>query len=709
MHRGKTRILALALALALWVSAFTCVRAEREETLTRGDFVIALYGLETETGGNTGQAAAFTDVPPEGELARAVAWAVDRGIVKGYGNGFFGPEDPVTREQMVTMLYRNAQALGQTPEGDWIFPLGFTDTEDIADWAEKAEEWAVMNRLLPAGPALAPKAEAAPEELADLLTGWRRFLVPEGESRGSLILFTGDVHCGIDQGYGYAGLAEMRRALTAQGYDVLLVDDGDSIQGEPVGVMTKGDAILDLMNDLGYSVAIPGNHEFDYGMEQLLSLTERADYDYVSCNLNRLGELVLRPYVLRELGGMTVAFVGVTTPESMTSSTPASFKDEEGNFIYGFFQDKTGEGVYSAVQSAVDAARAAGAERVILLAHLGNEVECTPWTYADVISHTTGVDALLDGHSHDSDLVVMKNAAGELTPRAACVTKLSSIGWCSIGWDGKLDLGLYTWYADTPAPEKLGLDNDLSKAVKEATEALDRKLDEVAAYTQVELTINDPAAVDAQGKPIRMVRRTETNLGDLCADAYRDQSGAEIALVGGGGIRVSIPKGDITLRDILNVHPFGNYLCVIEATGQQILDALEWGARAVPGELGGFLQVSGLTYEICTSIESPCVADESGMFLEVRGERRVRNVLVGGEPIDPERTYTLASSNYTLLNNGDGYTMFDGAVVLQNGVKVDNQVLIDYITVTLGGVVGEGYADPFGQGRIVIRETGDGE
>ena len=244
----------------------------------------------------------------------------------------------------------------------------------------------------------------------------------------------------------------------------------------------------------------------------------------------------------------------------------------------------------------------------------------------------------------------------------------------------------------------------MSTAVADATEALNEKLNEVVATTQVNLTIDDPEAVDDNGKPIRMVRRAETNLGDLCADAYLAQSGADIAFVNGGGIRVNIDAGDITLNNILKVHPFGNAMCVIEVTGQQILDALEWGSRNVPGELGGFLQVAGLSYEIHSYIESPCKVDENGMFAGIEGERRVKNVMVNGEPIDPDATYTLASHDYMLLNKGDGYTMFDGCKLLQDSVKLDNQVLIDYITETLGGVIGEQYEDPYGEGRIVIVE-----
>lgn len=519
-----------------------------------------------------------------------------------------------------------------------------------------------------------------------------------------VILFTSDVHCGIDQGFGYAGLSEIYDHLVAQGNKVILVDDGDNIQGEPIGTMTKGEALVDLMNKVGYSVAIPGNHEFDYGMEQFLSLAKQAKFSYVSCNFNHEGELVFDPYVIRELDGMKVAFVGVTTPKTLTSSTPRYFQDENGEFVYGFFQDETGEGVYNAVQSAVDDARAEGADYVVVLGHMGNEEECHPWTYSDVISNVSGINVFLDGHSHDTDQVVMKDKDGKEVIRAACGTKLSCIGWCRIDTEGKITTGLYTWNNNESAPALLGIANKTSAFVDKATSALEKKLKEVVASSEVLLTINDPEEVDANGKPIRMVRRAETNLGDLCADAYRIQSGADIAFVNGGGIRVSINAGKITLNDILKVHPFGNAMCVIEVTGQQILDALEWGARAIPGENGGFLQVSGLSYEIHSYIESPCKSDENSMFAGIEGERRVQNVLVDGKPIDPEATYTLASHDYMLLNNGDGYTMFDGAPLLQDRVKLDNQVLIDYITETLEGVIGEEYEDLTGEGRIVIVE-----
>ena len=521
-----------------------------------------------------------------------------------------------------------------------------------------------------------------------------------------MVLFTSDVHCGIESNFGYAGLAMVRDAYKNAGYHVLLVDNGDSIQGEPVGTMTTGEANIKLMNAVGYDIATMGNHEFDYGMERFFELSKMANFPYVSCNFNKGGELQFAPYVVKEFDGVKIAFVGISTPKTLTSSTPKYFQDENGNFIYGFFEDETGEGLYNAVQKAVDDARAEGATFVVALAHLGNEDECRPFTYADVIANTTGINALLDGHSHDTNHVEMRNKARETVLRQGCGTKLEGVGYLKIAAkNGAMKAGVMMWNNDDfNATQLYQLDTDVTKAVAEATETLNAKLAEVVAKTDVELTINDPVAVTEEGKPVRIIRNAETNLGDLCADAYRYVSGADIAFVNGGGIRVSIKEGDITLNDILKVHPFGNALCVCEATGQQILDALEFGAKDVPGEFGGFLQVSGLTYEIHTYLPSTVKMDEKRMFVGVEGEYRVKNVMVGGEPLDLEKIYTLASHNYMLQGQGDGYTIFEDNVYTQESVMLDNQVLITYITEGLNGVVGADYANPYGQGRIVAVE-----
>ena len=201
--------------------------------------------------------------------------------------------------------------------------------------------------------------------------------VPASE-RDLVILYTSDIHCGIDQGWGFAGLYTVKENLSRK-YNVLLVDDGDTIQGEPIGAMTTGEAIIDIMNVMGYDAAIPGNHDFDYGMDRFLELTGKANFPYISCNFNKEGKLIFQPWLIKEIGGMKIGFVGVSTPDTLRSSTPRYFKDDNGDFIYGFLQDETGELLYQAVQESVDAVRAEGVDYVVVLGHLGNSTECSPW------------------------------------------------------------------------------------------------------------------------------------------------------------------------------------------------------------------------------------------------------------------------------------------------------------------------------------------
>ncbi|MBR6028445.1 MAG: bifunctional metallophosphatase/5'-nucleotidase [Clostridia bacterium] len=515
--------------------------------------------------------------------------------------------------------------------------------------------------------------------------------------RDVLVLFTSDVHCGADQGFTYAGLWAVRQAAEAAGNAVLLVDNGDSVQGEPIGLLSSGMASLELMNAMGYDAAIPGNHEFDYGMDRFLELAEAADFPYVSCNFRRAGELVFPPYVILEAAGVKIAFVGVTTPETITTSTPRFFQDESGAYLYDF----TGETLYDAVQEAADSARAESADYVILLAHLGNVAGSGSFTYADVAEHTAGIDAILDGHSHDTDKALVKNKDGQNVVRQACGTKMEGIGWLRISAAGGVDTGLYSWSNSEPAPQLLGFRNEMSDRLDAAYGGVNDLLSTVVGNAAVDVTISDPEALDEAGHPIRLIRRAETNLGDLCTDAVRAAAGADIAVVNGGSIRVTISRGAITTNDILCVFPYGNTLLKLEMTGQSILDALEWGARACPMESGAFLHVSGLTYEIHTGIENSCAVDEHGMFAGVTGEYRVQNVMVGDEPLDLNRVYTVAGQSYTLLDNGDGFTSFDGAKVLWESDELDYELFIRYIQEELGGTIGAGYEDPYGQGRIV--------
>lgn len=512
------------------------------------------------------------------------------------------------------------------------------------------------------------------------------------KSNDIVILGTSDVHCGIDQNIGYAGLAAYKKAMAEKYNYVALVDAGDAIQGDTIGTLSKGEYLVDIMNEVGYDVVVPGNHEFDYGMDQFLNvIVPKMKATYVSANFMKGDKLVFDAYKMMTYGSKKVAFVGISTPETLVKSTPTYFQDKFGNYIYDFCNDKTGDKLYKAVQSAVDAAKKAGADYVVAVAHLGADTASEPWTSTDVIKNTTGIDALLDGHAHELFVKSVKNKDGKSIKMVATGTKLENIGKIVIAENGAITA---EYIGADVAKDK---DADVAKFIDSIKTKYDALVKTVVAKTDVDLIIADQ-------KENRLVRSEETNLGDLCADAYKNVLGADIAFVNGGGIRVPIKKGNITYGDIIAVHPFGNMACVIEVTGQQILDALEFGSRNVgTGENGGFLQVSGLSYSIHKNFKTTVELNDKEEFVKVGGAYKVYDVKVNGEALDPTKTYTLASHNYMLKNGGDGFKMFKGSKVLQDEVMVDNQVLINYIQNNLKGVVGSEYAAP--QGRIMITDT----
>ena len=581
---------------------------------------------------------------------------------------------------------------------------------------------ALMLFVLACKPAAKPESQDAPEAEAPVVTEApveapvqteapaEPTVEPEPEpepDNSIVILFTNDMHCGVEDGMGFEGVARIKTALENAGKNVLLVDAGDAVQGGIIGTLSKGEAIVELMNALGYDVATIGNHEFDYGMEQFNKNVSLAQFKYVACNfIDQEGNTVLDPYTIIECAGKKIAFVGVATPQTFKSSTPTFFMDESGKFIYSFCEGNNGQDLYDTVQKAVDAARAEGADYVIALTHLGVEGDCRPWTAGDVIEHTTGINAFIDGHSHTKENNLVKNLDGEEVLHVQTVTKLENLGMLTINPEGKFSAKMIN-FTTMELMDDLGLlaeDNGASDMIAAKLAENEELINKVVAHTDVDLIINDPVLLD-----VRIIRNQETNLGDLCADAYRAMGETDIAFVNGGGIRAKIPAGDITFGQIISVHPFGNSLCVAEVTGQQILDALEFGVSKLPGEFGGFLHVSGLKFVVDMKVESPVKTDEKGMFVSVEGERRVKDVEVlqadgSYAPIDPEKIYTLACHDYYLKNMGDGYTMFAGCNLLRDSVMIDNQVLINYIVDVLNGTVGSEYADPYGQGRITFAE-----
>ena len=519
------------------------------------------------------------------------------------------------------------------------------------------------------------------------------YTVPADVSGKIVILHTNDVHCEIED---YAKVAAYRDEMaTAYGKDnVVLVDAGDAVQGGPIGTLTKGEYLVKIMNQVGYDYITLGNHEFDYEIPRLKELMEMQEATVLSSNFIDLAtdKPVYKGYEVATYGDVKVAFVGITTPESFTKSTPAYFQNEKGEYIYSFCEGNDGADLYANVQASVDAAKAEGADYVVAITHLGIEETSAPWRSTDVIANTTGIDVMIDGHSHSTiNGETFANKDGNAVLLTQTGTKLANVGKVVI------DTKTKTLTAELVSLEDYETVNEEAKAFIDGINTeFDGVLSEVVAKTDVALT-----TLKADGE--RAIRSQETNLGDLCADAYRVVLEADVAFVNGGGIRADIEAGDVTYGQIIKVHPYSNQATSIKVTGQQLLDALEMGAKNAPGESGGFLQVSGLTYTIDTTIPSSIKTDEKGNFVSVDGEYRVKDVKVGEEDLVLDKEYVLASHDYMLLNGGDGMVMFKGAEVIKDRVMPDNEILIKYIVDELDGIVGSDYAEP--QGRITIKRS----
>lgn len=519
------------------------------------------------------------------------------------------------------------------------------------------------------------------------------------KSNDIVILHTDDAHCGVNDNLGYAGVAAYKAEMEKTHNYVALVDCGDAIQGESIGTLSAGAYLVDIMNEVGYDFAAFGNHEFDYKLPQLAKLTKQAKYQYLACNFKYIGkgtsDLNYKPYEIVTYGDKKVAFIGIVTPESFTKSTPAYFQDESGNYIYSFSEDETGTALYETVQKTVDEVRAAGADYIIAMGHLGNEGITDRWTSKAVIANTTGIDAVLDGHDHIAGVQKVANKDGKQIVLTEPGTKFENLGKLTIKTDGTITAELIS------PKEFTEKDAGITAYITKLTDTFKEYVSKVVAKSSIALP-------DKDENGNRLVRNHETALGDLCADAFRVMMDADIGIMNGGGIRKPIKAGDITLDNILSVFPWGNLPCKMEVTGQTVLDMLEMGAINYPEESGGFLSVSGLKYTIMAGVPSSIELTDKGEFSKVAGKYRVTNVQVLNkktneyEPLDLNKTYTLGGIDYTILYCGDGFTMFNDSKVLKAGDAsyTDAQMVVDYIENKLGGTIGEEYAKP--QGRISV-------
>ena len=548
-----------------------------------------------------------------------------------------------------------------------------------------------------------------------------------GDKADVTILYTNDVHTYIDNKSPkptYAAIAALKKSIEDTGRDVLLVDAGDHIQGTAYGSMDDGATIIELMNEAGYDLATPGNHEFDYGMARAKAVLREADFPYVSCNWVdlRTGFNVLPSVKFFFVGGRKIAFVGVTTPETFTKSTPAYFmNDAQTKYIYDILGGEDGQKLYDAVQKAIDKAEFWGADTVIGLGHLGVDPSSSPWTSEEVIAHTHGFTAFIDGHSHT---VMANKQVTDASGKAVTLTQTGSyfknIGKMTVGADGTITTELIDTYE--------GLDAAVAATASNWISAVDDMLGEEIAVGDTKFYINDPAT----GK--RRIRSGETNLGDFVADGIYtyfneiEELHCDIAIMNGGGIRTDVEAGPWSFKTCKTVSPFGNVACLMSVTGQQIQDALEFGARFAGSEgkeNGGFLQVAGARYTIHPMIPNTVQTNDKNVWTGSAATPRVSNVEIYDKttgtykPLDPNATYALAGMNYTLRNLGDGFAMFDGATLIKDYVSEDYLVMSSYAAM-FGGVDANGlphlasanspladypgyllnYEDPYGAGRI---------
>ena len=548
-----------------------------------------------------------------------------------------------------------------------------------------------------------------------------------GDKADVTILYTNDVHTYIDNKSPkptYAAIAALKKSIEDTGRDVLLVDAGDHIQGTAYGSMDDGATIIELMNEAGYDLATPGNHEFDYGMARAKAVLQEADFPYVSCNWVdlRTGFNVLPSVKFFFVGGRKIAFVGVTTPETFTKSTPAYFmNDAQTKYIYDILGGEDGQKLYDAVQEAIDKAEFWGADTIIGLGHLGVDPSSSPWTSEEVIAHTHGFTAFIDGHSHT---VMANKQVTDASGKAVTLTQTGSyfknIGKMTVGADGTITTELINTYE--------GLDAAVAATASNWISAVDDMLGEEIAVGDTKFYINDPAT----GK--RRIRSGETNLGDFVADGIYtyfneiEELHCDVAIMNGGGIRTDVEAGPWSFKTCKTVSPFGNVACLMSVTGQQIQDALEFGARfagAEGKENGGFLQVAGARYTIHPMIPNTVQTNDKNVWTGSAATPRVSNVEIYDkatgtyQPLDPNATYALAGMNYTLRNLGDGFAMFDGATLIKDYVSEDYLVMSSYAAM-FGGVDANGlphlasanspladypgyllnYEDPYGAGRI---------
>lgn len=499
-----------------------------------------------------------------------------------------------------------------------------------------------------------------------LITGQFLFAAQKNQPRSIVILYENDVHCAIS---GYEVLAGLRDAIRDTAY-VAVVSSGDFIQGGTAGAISRGEYIADIMREVDYDVITLGNHEFDYPVAHSKKLLKRIGAQVVNANFYKSGskKSVYKPFIIKKFGKTKIAFIGATTPSTLYTETAAFYDGDKQ--IYHLCE----QNFYEVMQRTINCARKKGADYVVVLSHLGEDNNPTGIESHQLVKHTTGIDIVLDGHTHSiiaHDTVL--NAAGKPVVVTETGTKFINIGKILIR-DGKMTNELLPVKS---IPER-------SEHVRKATDRVEERMREqtqrIVCHSDVRLRI-----LNDKGK--QQVRLGETNSGDLICDAYRIISGADIALANGGGIRAEKYPGDLTYGDIIDILPYDNNLWVVEATGVEITNLLQRCTTSLPLEDGFFPQVSGLRFTVHvtghTVTDVEVLNKETGQY----------------EPIDPNKTYSVSTIDYCVTGGGF-YDKLKNCNVIYRGDVLYRDVFVEYVVKNLGGHISNDYSEP--QGRIKI-------
>ena len=529
-----------------------------------------------------------------------------------------------------------------------------------------------------------------------------------------VLIHLNDVHCGITDSIGYDGFVLYRRELQKKYKYVISVDVGDHIQGGAMGAISEGEAIIKIMNEINFDVAILGNHEFDYGIDQLTKLGKDISSKYICANFcfKKNKTHVYEPYKVIEAGDKKIGFIGMVTPLTFSKTYLSTLKDETGEPIYDFLVNNGKQELYDKIQEYVNELRnEQNVNYVILLTHLGMNVE--QYTTDDLLSELSGVDAIFDGHTHDVYSVTSKDKDNKDIHITQTGTKLATIGQLIIKTDGSL---IAETISSVPEP-----DDDITGAIKVTRSNTERWVDENMAnfiqnvrseYDEVLNTIIGHSDYDLIIKPEGSIdshsiycRTRECTVGNLISDAVVSAGKGDFAIVNGGGIRNNLQKGNITRGGIIEAIPWFNNIVIKELPGQVVIDALEFGVRNYPKANGGFPQVSKeLSYKFNPDINSTVVTDETGLYKNILGERRVSNVKVNGKNIDLKKNYTVVMFEY-LANGGDGYSMLTDYEIAREALVTDTHAVSNFIEMDLKGIIPKSYSES--QGRVIVTNEND--